>query len=54
MREFIIFTAIIISIYIMASIVAFFWDVFTHPIAVIIYITFFVLFAKSAYKASQK
>jgi uncharacterized membrane protein YdbT with pleckstrin-like domain len=54
MREFIIFTAIIISIFIIASIVSFFWDIFTHPIAAIICITFFVLFAKSAYKASQK
>jgi len=54
MREFIIFTAIIVSIFIMTAIISFFWDVFTHPIAAIIYITFFVLFAKSAYKASQK
>jgi len=54
MREFIIFTAIIVSIFIVTAIVSFFWNVFTHPIAAIIYITFFVLFAKSAYKASQK
>jgi len=38
----------------LANLVGWLWPVLTHPIAAIIYITFFVLFAKSAYKASQK
>ena len=38
----------------LANLVGWLWPMLTHPIAVIIYICFFVLFAKSAYEASQK
>jgi hypothetical protein len=44
----------LLSLLIVINVIGWLWPVLTHPIAVIIYICFFVLFAKSAYEASQK